>query len=398
MKIDVKKQDFLGKLLIIDDSPVNVLLLKKYFCKRGYDIISSDNGDNGIKLAIEEQPDIILLDVMMPQKNGYDVCEELKGDSRTKKIPVFFISAKTEIKAKIRGLDTGAVDYITKPFNLEEIFAKVKVQIKLRKTSKRLEDTLEYIKEDIKHAAIIQKALIPSKSPNIKGLDFTWLFRPSFYVSGDIFNIIELDDKNIGIYIADVSGHGVAAAMLAVLLSQYLSTKEGGILKEKRKDAYNISSPRYVCQKLNENFSSEEFGNLFFTFFYATINLEKWEVHYSRAAHPAPFLLGNNGTLQRLNEGGIPIGMFSDKTWDEGKISLKKGDTLFMFSDGLIEAQKKRIDDIEEFTEERLEKIIVDSINTPLAKIPERVIEEVVSFCGDSKFEDDVTLIGIKRV
>ncbi|NQT24045.1 response regulator [candidate division KSB1 bacterium] len=116
-------------ILTVDDTPANIRLLTHYLEKQKYNVITAEDGFEGFKAAIQYHPDLILLDVMMPGTDGYEVCELLKAEEETKDIPVMFLTAKTAVEDKIRGFELGAVDYITKPFNLVEIATRVQNQL-----------------------------------------------------------------------------------------------------------------------------------------------------------------------------------------------------------------------------------------------------------------------------
>ncbi len=388
------------KILIVDDVAVNIMLLQKYLSKHGYDVISANNASDGIALANREEPNIILLDIVMPEMDGYQACSILKKEQKTKDIPVFFLSAKRALEDKVMGLDVGAVDYITKPFDLKEILARIKTQIKLRKTSQRLQKSIARIEEDIKHASYIQKALLPSRPPEIRDLEFSWRFCPSFHVSGDIFNIIRLTEDKLGLYLADVSGHGVAAAMFSVLISQKLNSSQSGILKPRSKGSpgYKITPPHEVFSILNEQFSSAQFGNMFFTIFYCIIDTKNGVIEYCRAAHPPAFIVNKSGQARRLDKGGLPIGLIEKTSWETETSKLEHGETLHTFSDGLVESQKKDTSEIELFEEWRLEKLLTTLNAKPIDTINELVISKLIDFQGGTEFEDDVTIISMRRL
>ena len=175
-------------------------------------------------------PDLILLDINMPEMNGYEVCEHLKADDGLKGIPVIFISALTEPLDKVKAFATGGVDYLTKPFQMEELHARVETHLKLRRLQVELEEANARLaaangrmSRDLKAAAKIQETFLPRAAPRVPGADFAWAYRPCDELAGDGLNVVPLGDGKVGLYVLDVSGHGVASALLSVTLSRLLS-------------------------------------------------------------------------------------------------------------------------------------------------------------------------------
>lgn len=214
------------KILVADDHIVNRKLLAGILKEEGYRLIEAEDGEEAVRLVLEEQPDLILLDIIMPKKDGYRVCSELQMDSRSVNIPIIFLSAKSDPEDKIKGLELGGADYVTKPFNRGEVVARVRSQLKIRELTKKLiranQELLkkqELIEEDLRAAAGIQQSLLPSRPPDVDVVDVAWRFLPCQRIGGDIFNVIQLDEDHLAIYMLDVSGHGVPSAMVAVSVS-----------------------------------------------------------------------------------------------------------------------------------------------------------------------------------
>lgn len=238
------------KILVVDDIDENRRLINLILRHAGYEIIDASDGEDAIKQAQKFLPDLILLDIVMPEIDGYEVCARLKKDGRTIGIPVIFLSAKTETEDKIKGLEIGGVDYITKPFNKEEVVARVRSQLKIRRLTKeiiRVNQELikkqKYLDEDLKAAAGIQKSLLPQKLPETDNFDFAWEFLPCDLIGGDIFNVFLLDDNHLGVYMLDVSGHGVPSAMVTVSVSQILQPHSGYMIKQ---DATPFPHPKIL--------------------------------------------------------------------------------------------------------------------------------------------------------
>src|SRR3954468_6013935 len=219
-----------ASILVVDDTAANLQVLAGMLKDRGYKVRPVPSGKLALLAARRDPPDLILLDINMPEMNGYDVCERLKADDLLKGIPVIFISALNDQLDKVRAFAIGGVDYITKPFQMEELQARVETHLKLRRlqieleaSNARLAEANGRMSRDLRAAAKIQETFLPRAAPRVPGTEFAWIFRPCDELAGDGLNIIPLGDGNVGLYVLDVSGHGVASALLSVTLGRLLS-------------------------------------------------------------------------------------------------------------------------------------------------------------------------------
>ena len=219
-----------ANILVVDDTPANLQVLAGMLKDRGYKVRPVPGGKLALLAAKREPPDLILLDINMPEMNGYEVCEQLKAADQLKGIPVIFISALTEQLDKVKAFAIGGVDYITKPFQMEELHARVETHLKLRHlqieleaTNARLASANDRMSRDLKAAARIQQTFLPRELPCVSGMDFAWIYLPCDELAGDGLNVIPLGTGKVGLYVLDVSGHGVASALLSVTLSRLLS-------------------------------------------------------------------------------------------------------------------------------------------------------------------------------
>jgi sigma-B regulation protein RsbU (phosphoserine phosphatase) len=222
---------------------------------------------------------------------------------------------------------------------LKELIHKYTLtQKQLIDLNKQLTDRQAALDKDLAAAAGIQRALLPHKAPENEALDFGWKFVPTDQVGGDIFNIFPLDEKQVGVYIIDVSGHGVPAAMMTLSVSQILSPLHGEFTKTKidRSPYYRIKSPTEVMEQLDLEYPIERFG-MYFTIFYMILNIEDATVCYSNAAHPPPLLLRKKGGVELLEEGGTIIGFGGRIPFEEEKKLLEKGDKMILYTDGITE-------------------------------------------------------------
>ncbi|MCB2182388.1 MAG: fused response regulator/phosphatase [Desulfobulbaceae bacterium] len=332
------------KLLVIDDNPVDRKLIKSFFEQDDFLLFEADEGKTGLAMAMQHMPDIILLDILMPGMDGLTICTRLKMVELTRSIPVILISSTKELLVKIRGLEIGAVDFITKPPIKDEVRARVRAHLKIARLTKSLEKAnrilvrkQKKIELDLQAAAEIQKNLLPGKLPDCP-VKFSWHFEPSSKIGGDIFNIHRLDEHHIGIYIIDVSGHGVPAAMITAFVSQAMSPSNS-LVKRQISSApfYKIVQPVDLIKKIEQEFPIERF-NRYITMNYLVLNFQSGDFNYCCAGHPPAVLVRRQGEPELLDTGGALIGLGDmAPPLQQGAGHIDSGDRLYFYTDGIIE-------------------------------------------------------------
>ena len=232
---------------------------------------------------------------------------------------------------------SGAPNYVTKPFDRGEVLARVRAQLKIARLTRELiganeelvrkQDKLD---EDLKAAAGIQRSLLPQSIPEVAALDMAWRFMPCDRIGGDIFNVVRLDEDHWGIYMLDVSGHGVPSALVSVSVSQMLHAQHDRLLKKNTKEApyYEIVPPSQVLNALDREYPIDRFDK-YFTMSYIIINTQSNSITYSNAAHPPPVLLHRDGELELLEKGGTIIGMGGVLPFEEGTVRVRPGGPSF---------------------------------------------------------------------
>jgi sigma-B regulation protein RsbU (phosphoserine phosphatase) len=259
----------------------------------------------------------------------------------------------------------------------------------------QLEKQLDTIYDDLNNANMAQTNLLPKKIDFAKELDFAARFIPSQYVSGDTYNVFRLDEDHIGLYQIDISGHGVAAALFSVSLSQMLNANisSKNLLKTvlSEKPFYKINSPAKVFALLNdENFFDRY--QIFFTMIYMIINIRTGEVEFSRAGHNPPIILRTDGAIEQTTEGGLPIGWDFERKDPVIKTKLNKGDKLFLYSDGICEARNNKKT---WYGNQHLCDVLKKNISNTLDETLNDTIRELSQFTGSIRFEDDISILGL---
>ncbi len=339
----------------------------------------------------------------MPEMNGYEVCERLKADDALSGIPVIFISALTEQLDKVKAFATGGVDYITKPFQMEELHARVETHLKLRRlqielegTNARLAKANDRMSHDLKAAARIQETFLPREVPRVPGMEFAWIYRPCDELAGDGLNIIPLGDGKVGLYVLDVSGHGVASALLSVTMSRLLSPPSEPssilIVDGDRWDRSTIKPPTEVAAHLNRLFPFDAATEQFATMVYGIHDSATGEFRYVSAGHPGPVHLPAGADPVILESPGSPIGL-ADEPYEERSVRLAAGDRLYLYSDGVPEAMDPSS---KPFGDARLLQAIGRGRSGSLQEGIATLLGEVARWQGVARPHDDISVLAVE--
>jgi sigma-B regulation protein RsbU (phosphoserine phosphatase) len=272
------------------------------------------------------QPDLILLDVTMPEMDGYEVCAILKATPEARDIPVIFLTGKTEADDETKGFEVGAVDYIHKPFSPAVVKARVHTHLVLREAREQLARQLLSINNELEMAREIQVSILPHEIPKIRGLEIAARYFPMSSVAGDFYDFILVDEKRLGILVADVSGHGLPAALIASMLKVALAAQSP-----------HACDPARVLAGLNQSLCGK-FQHHFATAAYVFVDMEKKSIRYAAAGHP-PLLLWHTSTAcaSEVSEHGLLLGLLPEATYSVVEIPVQPGDKAVLYTDGILE-------------------------------------------------------------
>lgn len=381
-------------ILVVDDSRLNRRLLQGILAREDCRVIEAADGRAAVALAASERPDLVLLDILMPGMDGYEVCAALKAERRLAEIPVIVLSALSEPADKVKALELGAVDYVTKPFDKGEVLARVRNQLRIQRLTASLRDAnrelvaqQRELDADLRAAADIQKSLIPRALPDVGAVELASSFVPCSSVGGDIFNVQRLDDDHVAVWLVDVSGHGVPAAMVTVSVCQSLSLHAGIVLDGSGRPR----PPARVLEHLDREFPIERFDK-YFTMTYLVLELSTGLVRYCNAAHPPPVLVRHDGSLELFEEGGTIVGLGGVMPYEEGSAVLQPGDRLFLYTDGIVDFVGAGG---EEFGAARLHEVLTAGAGHGLRRVCDRLVAALEAFGGDKRPNDDVTVVAL---
>ena len=371
-------------VLLVDDAPANIQIVNSIL-KDIYKIRIATTGAKALELAkITPVPDLILLDVMMPDKNGYEVCTQLKLEQETRDIPVIFLTGQTHVDEETRGFEVGAVDYIHKPFSPAVVKARVQTHLVLRGIREQLAQQLLTIQKELETARQIQLSILPAEIPKIEGVDIAARYVPMAAVAGDFYDFIVVDEKRVGILVADVSGHGMPAALIASMLKIALAAQWT-----------NAADPARVLLGLNQALCGK-FQHHYVTAAYIFVDMQKGKLAYAGAGHP-PLLLrdGSSKGVRSVAENGLFLGRFPFATYSSLELPLNAGDRVLLYTDGIPETTNPAG---VEFGTDCFGRFLEAEQSTSADQFADRLLEALSRWSarGPGKdLDDDITMVAI---
>jgi len=383
-----------GVVLVVDDDAQIRDILGFYLKRAGYQVLLAENGRQALEEMGKVQPDLILSDLRMPELAGDEFCRIVKGDPDTRDIYFMLVSAMDGSASKIGGLNLGADDMITKPFHAQEVMAKVESAFRLiamQKEIKRQNQELTRFQDrmtgELSLAARLQMGLLPAIPGQAAGVRYTHRYLPAEGIGGDIYTILPTLDGGAAILIADVSGHGVTAALISAMVKTFFEAQ-----------VWLGGGPLAWAQAMNRDLSRNTLSEQFATAFLAHLDPATSTLRYVVAGHDAPIYIaqGSRGGLLKpalLSGKGFMLGIDEELTFTEQVCPFGVGDRMLLFTDGLVEVERE---DRAFLGHEGLLRVCSE-----LPQDPERaadfIVDTVRRFNAPMAFEDDVTLVVLDR-
>jgi len=368
------------RILLVDDNPTNLQVLFQTLEGRGYNLLVAKDGETAISIVRKALPELILLDIMMPGIDGYEVCRRLKNDPTTKEIPIIFLSALDETKDKVRGLDLGAVDYISKPFQAEEVIARVNTHITIDRLRREVQAQKDALERELEVVAKVQYDLLPKRLPEIKGMKLSAYYKTSRYAGGDYYDIIELPDERWGFMVADAEGHSTPAAVRMAMTCALLRGYPGA-----------ASNPDEVLKDLNKTLC-KVVGMSFITAIFAVYDGRDNSLRIVKAGHMDPLLYrpSKGETVEIPCEGTYAMGI---EQYDEVPVTetrLQSGDRLLFYTDGLTEQFNP---EGEMYGLERLSQQLSKDHGDSPKEILDAIVDDAERFAKGLPADDDQALL-----
>lgn len=383
------------KVLIAEDEQSTRMRLQRNLEKLGFEPTAAENGAEAWKLFQEGDFPLVLTDWMMPEMDGLELIKRIRSNSQPQYTYVIMLTSKSETSEIVEGMEAGADDFVTKPFDRNELRVRVRAGQRIIELERTLSVQNQRMKLDLDAAAELQKSLLPSETPDIEGVHFAWNFRPCDELAGDILGVFQLDQENVGFYVADVSGHGVAASLLSVSISRMMNpmSSSSSLLVQTVDGENRITAPSAVIRELNRRFQMEESGGRFFSIVYGILHVPSRVLKVASAGHPPVMRVSTDQVVKPLEAEGMLVGVVDDYEYEHCEIQLDAGDRLFAYSDGVVEQQGA---DDEEFGEQRLQAELAEQQSNSLEEVVRTLETEVVCWSQDGHLNDDLSILAVE--
>ena len=396
-------------ILVVDDSRAHRRLLTRTLEKWGYETAEAESAESALAYLAGNEVDLVISDWIMPGMSGVEFCQAFRDLISERPAYFVLLTANTEREFLAEGLESGADDFLTKPFSTVELRARLRAGVRVIQSQRELADknaalssTLEElsgaysaIQRDLNGARKFQESLVPERHFESGCISLSLLFRPSGQVGGDLVGYFPVNANEIGCFSIDVSGHGVASALMTARVASYLGdARDRNVAMVRAGDAYRIRHLPDVCETLNSLLQSDAETDQYLTLSIAKVNPRSGVVEICQAGHPSPAIQRISGDVEYREMLSTPIGLIDDGEFVTETIELSPGDRILLYSDGLTECPDPGDAMLDE---DGLAAILKDHSALRGLALIDAVVDDLETFRGGQDFPDDLSAIVIER-
>jgi phosphoserine phosphatase RsbU/P len=381
-------------LLVVDDNDDNRYTLTRRLTREGYgNLTTATNGREALDLLQAKSFDLVLLDIMMPDMNGYEVLERLKASAELRDIPVIMISALSEIDSVIRCIELGAEDYLAKPFNPTLLRARVGASLEKKRLRDEVRASLARLEQEMDAARKLQLGMLPLVFPACtpeQPVEIHALMEPAREVGGDLYDFFYASERLFCFLVGDVSGKGAAAAMFMARTRSLVRMA----VQLWRKTSGDQIPPVRVIEAVNHELCQNNRDRMFVTLFLGVLDTKTGVLTYVNAGHLAPCVLHACGGIDSVKDKpAMPLAVRAGTAYQERTLTLLPGDTVFVISDGVTEAMNAAD---EFYCNERLQADLCAASTLRPEEMVRAIKTKVDGFTGGAPQSDDVTMLALR--
>jgi sigma-B regulation protein RsbU (phosphoserine phosphatase) len=392
-------------ILIAEDERITRMSLARQLQSWGHAVTAAEDGEHAWTLYQQAAFDIVLTDWEMPRLSGVELIHRLRAARAPGYVYVIMLTSRSDKSDVVRGIEAGADDFLTKPFDREELRVRllagtriITLERTLEQQNTELRDANERIHNGLRAAARVQRSMLPQRNVITPRVRTAWNYLPSEELAGDALGIRLLDDRYLVAYIIDVSGHGVPAALLSVSAMHALDPNTGSasLLRDfSGKSALGtVQHPSRVVAELNRRFRAADQDGRYLTMILTVLDTLTGTLHFTSAGHPFPIILRGTDLVPVPEASCFPISIMDESIYEDTRLPLQPGDRVFLYSDGLTEQMSPASN--EQFGDDRLLAIL----QTPSLTSPDHLVksaaEALTTFATAPTFTDDVSLLSFQ--
>lgn len=403
-------QRAIERILVVDDSRAQRKFLSAILRRQGYAVAQAACGKEALDIVRSDPPDLILSDWMMPGMNGLELCREVRGLASDRYVYFVLLTAKSEKGAVAEGLNIGADDFLAKPVRSDELRARISagdriltMERELGRKNEQISNALreisslyEAVDRDLVEARKMQQGLVRERFRGFATADISLLLKPSGHVGGDLVGFFRAGQDKVAIYSIDVSGHGIASALLTARLASFLSDgspEQNIALKMNSEGRMSGRPPREVAALLNKLMLEEMRSELYFTIAFGYLDLRSGRIELTQCGHPNPAVMRNSERILFRGENGMPIGLLEDAEYTEYAIQMRPGDRILLYSDGFTECAGNKGDLL---GEGGFRKILAQNRELEGNDFLEALVWDLDLFCATADFPDDLSCVMVE--
>lgn len=383
-----------ARILVVDDTEANRDLLVRRLQRQGHQAETAANGRVALDMLGHEAFDLMLLDIMMPEMNGFELLERVKADDTLKHLPVILISALDDSENMAKGIAMGADDFLPKPFNPHILNARVGASLARKRLHDREQMHAQAMERELAIARNIQSEFLPDRLPAIDGLELAAWLQPARHVAGDFYDTFELPgsgNTRIAVVVADVCDKGVGAALFMAVSRSLLRALSERILVAGGDPGAQV---RQLIKTLNDySARTHDRANMFATLFFGVLDAGTGELIYVNGGHEPPLITGAHGVRCELAPTGPAVGMLPDLDFNAQSETIAPGESLVLYTDGVTDAHDGGG---ARFSRKRLLDLAAQPVSSAQAML-ERIRDAVQAHARDVPPFDDITLLVAHR-
>ena len=369
-------------ILVIDDSKLNRAIVKNTLLNYNIQVFEAADGLEGLKILQSQRLDLILLDIVMPNLDGFGFLEQCKQYIGDDFIPVILMTGLDDLNSKIKGLTIGADDFLLKPLNQKELIARVQSLLRLKQAHDELYKKNQQIQKELEYAKRLQQFIIPKDFSFISYPSISGRYLPIADIGGDLFDCYKISDSKIGVLIADVTGHGIPAALVMSMAKMTFNIH-----------SYEIFPTQQLMSKINEEMRGLLLDMQYITAFYMLIDIEHHTITFTNAGHTRPlYYRKSTDKIIALDTNGLFLGIQDESLYEQKSIHYEPGDRCILYTDGITELKD---DHNEEFGEVRLAKFLKQHNNTS-GSFCDNLLQTLEHFAPLKERSDDIAFLFIE--